>query len=45
MRDTGRKSRAIKMPQVEFDLEAVKEIKERKKRVYERYVKQSKKSR
>jgi hypothetical protein len=36
----GRKKR--KMPQVKFNMEAIKEIKKRKKGVCERYLKQSK---
>lgn len=41
---TGRKERQVisKMPQVEFDIEAIKAIKKQKKGVCERYPKQSK---
>jgi hypothetical protein len=42
--DTGGKKGEVisKMPQVEFDMEAIREIKKQKKGVCERYSKQSK---
>jgi hypothetical protein len=42
MRGGWRGSKKVKMPQIEFDLEAIKEIKKRKKRVGKGYSKQSK---
>jgi len=39
----GKKGKLIsKMPQIEFDMEAIKEIKKRKKGMYHRFLKQSK---
>jgi len=35
---------ASKMPKIEFNLEAIKEIKKRKIRIYQRFLKQSKKT-
>jgi len=42
--NTGRKKKQVvsKMPQVEFDIEAIKSIKKQKKGVCERYPKHSK---
>jgi hypothetical protein len=41
--NTGRKKGEVisKMPKIEFDMEAIKEIKKRKRRVYKKRVNQS----
>jgi hypothetical protein len=38
-------SKKVKMPQVEFDMKAIKEIKKRKKKMYKRFKDQSNKRR